>query len=196
MPHLCVSGWGQHWFRWWLVAYTAPSHYLNQCCVIVNWILSNTLQWKFHQNTKPFIHKNAPEHIVCKMAAILFRGRWVKKVKKKRMPKLCQCPHTYLLRPAASSLTSLHPAKMGMWPLQRQDQGHQVPRMSWGGTTIRNLSILLITWWRHQMETFSAILAICAGNSPVPDEFPAQRPVTRSFDVFFDLRLNKRLSKQ
>ena len=39
------------------------------------------------------------------------------------------------------------------------------------------------------METFSALLAICAGNSPVPGEFPLQRPVTRSFDVFFDLRL-------
>ena len=52
------------------------------------------------------------------------------------------------------------------------------------------------SWWRHQIETFSALLAIWAGNSPVPGEFPAQRPVTRSFDVFFDLRLNKRLSKQ
>ena len=51
-------------------------------------------------------------------------------------------------------------------------------------------------WWRHQMETFSVSLAICAGNSPVPCEFPAQRPVTRSFDVFFDLRLNNRFSKQ
>ena len=51
-------------------------------------------------------------------------------------------------------------------------------------------------WWRHQMETLSALLAICAGNSPVTGEFPAQMPVTRSFDVFFDLRLNKRLSKQ
>ena len=51
-------------------------------------------------------------------------------------------------------------------------------------------------WWRYQMETFSALLAICAGNSPVPGEFPAQRPVTRSFDVFFDLHPNKRLSKQ
>ena len=47
-------------------------------------------------------------------------------------------------------------------------------------------------WWRHQMEKFSALLAICAGNSPVAGEFPAQRPVTRSFDVFFHLRLNKR----
>ena len=52
------------------------------------------------------------------------------------------------------------------------------------------------TWWRHQMETFSALLAICAGNSPVPGEFPAQRPVTRSFALFFDLRLNQRLRKQ
>ena len=52
------------------------------------------------------------------------------------------------------------------------------------------------TRWRHQMETFSALLAICAGNSPVPGELPAQRPVTRSFDVYFDLRPNKRLSKQ
>ena len=42
------------------------------------------------------------------------------------------------------------------------------------------------------METFSALLAICAGNSPISGEFPAQRPVTRAFDVSFDLRLNKR----
>ena len=53
-----------------------------------------------------------------------------------------------------------------------------------------------IAWWRHQIEIFSALLAISAGNSPVPDEFPAQRPVTRSFGVFFDLHPNKRLSKQ
>ena len=51
-------------------------------------------------------------------------------------------------------------------------------------------------WWHHQMETLSALLAIFAGNSPVPGEFPSQRPVTRNFDVHFDLRLNKRLSKQ
>ena len=40
------------------------------------------------------------------------------------------------------------------------------------------------------------VTAICAAYSPVPGEFPAQRPVTRNFDVFFDLRLNKWLSKQ
>ena len=57
-------------------------------------------------------------------------------------------------------------------------------------------NILQVSWWRHQMETFSALLAICAGKSPAISEFPSQRPVTRNFDVFFDLRLNKRLSKQ
>ena len=47
------------------------------------------------------------------------------------------------------------------------------------------------------METFSALLAICAGNSPVTGEFPVQRPVKRSFDVFFfAMHLNKRLNKQ
>ena len=48
----------------------------------------------------------------------------------------------------------------------------------------------------HQMDTFSVLLVLCAGNSPVNGEFPSQSPVTRSFDVFFDLGLNKRLSKQ
>ena len=54
----------------------------------------------------------------------------------------------------------------------------------------------IVSLWRYQIETCCALLAICAGNSPVTGEFPAQRPVTRSFDVSFDLRLNKRLSKQ
>ena len=46
------------------------------------------------------------------------------------------------------------------------------------------------------METFSALLAICAGNSPAIGEFPSQKLVTRSFDVFIDMRLIKWLSKQ
>ena len=54
----------------------------------------------------------------------------------------------------------------------------------------------LLSWWRHRMESFSALLALCAGNSLVTGEFPTQRPVTRSFGVFFELRLNKQLNKQ
>ena len=52
-------------------------------------------------------------------------------------------------------------------------------------------SQVLLSWWRHQMESFSVLLALRAGNSPVPGEFPSQKPVTQSFDVFFDLCLNK-----
>ena len=32
------------------------------------------------------------------------------------------------------------------------------------------------TWWRHQMETFSVLLVLCVGNSPVTSEFPSQKP--------------------
>ena len=58
------------------------------------------------------------------------------------------------------------------------------------------LTTLNRSWWRHQMETFFALLVLCAGNSPVSGEFPPQRTVTRSFDVFFELRSNRRLGKQ
>ena len=52
-------------------------------------------------------------------------------------------------------------------------------------------------WWSHRMEAFSALLALCAGNSPVTGGFPSQRPVTRGFDVFLicawiSSRVNKR----
>ena len=51
-------------------------------------------------------------------------------------------------------------------------------------------------WLRHQIETFSALLAFCAGNLPVTGEFPTANARTWSFGVFFDLHLNKRLTKQ
>ena len=62
---------------------------------------------------------------------------------------------------------------------------------TWYVPVTRNMK----TWWRYQIETFATLLAICAGNSPGTGEFHTQRQVTRSFDVFFDLHLNKRLSK-
>ena len=52
------------------------------------------------------------------------------------------------------------------------------------------------SWWRHKMETFSASLALCVGNREITGEFPSQMPLTRSSDVFFYLRPNKRLNKQ
>ena len=60
----------------------------------------------------------------------------------------------------------------------------------------RSSATFNIPWRHHQMETFSVLLALFAGNSLVTSEFPLQRPVMQSFDVFFDLHRNKRLSKQ
>ena len=57
---------------------SAPSHYLNQCWIIVNWTRKNKLLWNFNQNAKLSIHENASENIVCKMAPILLRESWVK----------------------------------------------------------------------------------------------------------------------
>ena len=50
-------------------------------------------------------------------------------------------------------------------------------------------------WWRHELETFSASLALCDGILPAIDGFPSQRASNASFDVFFAVRLNKWLNK-
>ena len=70
----------------------------------------------------------------------------------------------------------------------------------WIKTPVPTKFVFREAWWRHQMEIFSALLALCAGNSPRYWPFvqwiTRTKAVTRSFDAFFDLRLNKRLRKQ
>ena len=53
---------------------------------------------------------------------------------------------------------------------------------------------VFIAWWRHQIDAISAVSTLW--NPPVADGFPSHRPVTRNFDVFVDVRVNKRLRKQ
>ena len=59
---MCVNESGQHEFRKWLVAYSAPSHYLNQCWVIVNWTLRDKLPRNFKQNTQIFFQFTITQH--------------------------------------------------------------------------------------------------------------------------------------
>ena len=54
----------------------------------------------------------------------------------------------------------------------------------------------VLSWWRYHMEKKSALLALFEWIPLVTGGFHSQRPVTWSFDVFFYLRLNKRLGKQ
>ena len=64
----------------------------------------------------------------------------------------------------------------------------------------KDLCYVELTTMEHMMTssngTIFPVTDHLCGNSPVPGEFPEQRPVTRTFDVFFDLPLNKPLSKQ
>ena len=69
-----------HWSRKWLVAWSAPSHYLNQCWDIVNWILRNKLQWNINRNSNIFIQENESECVFCKIAFTLPRPQCVKHI--------------------------------------------------------------------------------------------------------------------
>ena len=173
---------------------------------LVNSLPRGTLQWR-HDGCD-CVSNHQPYHCLLKR---LFRRR-SKKTSNLRVTGLC-----------AGNSTVIFPHK---WPVTRKMYPFDDVIIKFTGVTIKYENILLIMMsnqaddgpyhthsmrhndgrcfipvpplitWRHQSETFSASLALCEGNSPVTGEFPSQRPLTRSFDVFFDLRLNKRLSKQ
>ena len=92
----------------------------------------------------------------------------------------------WYVKKAPQSLAHCH-ASVVWWAATGNNTPCRVPRVNKGPSA--GAGCLCRPWWEsHEMETFSALLALCVGNSPVTGGFPSQRPVTRSFDVFFDLR--------
>ena len=67
LMHICVT-------KLW----SAPSHYLNQCCSIGNWALKNNFQWNCIRNSNTVIQENVSENFVWKMSTILSRRQCVK----------------------------------------------------------------------------------------------------------------------
>ena len=63
---------------------------------------------------------------------------------------------------------------------------------SWGIMRLKRLNHDDVIKW----EYFACYWVLCEGNPPATAGFLSQRPVTQSLDVFYNLRLNKRLSKQ
>ena len=133
-----------------------------------------------NQNTTVFTHGNACENVVCNTATILFRTQCVKTVLEVDGRN-------------ANLMASTRPddASRNLW-------SHRM-------CLSKNISVwvLIRGRWRYKGFTMTSsngnifrVTGHLCGNSPVTGEFPAQRPVTPSFDVLFDLRLNKRLSKQ
>ena len=74
--HTCVNKLCHHWFRYWFVAWSAPSHHLNHCGYIDDWTPRNIFMWNSNKNKMISMHENAFEN-VCEMATILSRPRCV-----------------------------------------------------------------------------------------------------------------------
>ena len=132
------------------------------------------------------------------------------------IPHMRNCPNIISLIPIHTRSPLQMPLKSrkdqtASWNVMKNDKTHSLEQYNQGKYNVE-LRIASLTHSiytcsptstysfkprrRHRMETFSMLLVLCAGNSPVTGEFPSQRPVMRSFAVFFDLRLYKRLSKQ
>ena len=65
--HICVSK---------LSAWTAPSHYLNQCWNIVNWTFRNKLQWNFNRNSNIFIKENVSSYTLAQWELTHHQQGW------------------------------------------------------------------------------------------------------------------------
>ena len=149
-----------------------PNHHLNQCWLIVNWTLGNNFQWNLYQNSTIFYQGYTFENVFCNVSAIWFLYiedslRRFKATCVGGVKNMCGYPE----------ICGLNPQKTHKFGLSGR----------WASDRMGAYYLLLWTWWRHQVKIFSALMAHCAGNSPMTGEFPAQRPVTQSFDVFFDL---------
>ena len=88
-----------------------------------------------------------------------------------------------------SLMSSVYCSDLDIWPDSMKDT------IVKSLLKVTNTVEIIDPWWRHQMETFFALLAFCEGNSTVTVEFPSQRPVTRNFDVSLICASPKRLSK-
>ena len=73
LTQICVGDLAHHWFRWWLVACFAPSHCVNQCWNIVTSNRRNKLSWNVVRNLNIFVHENAFQSTVYRIASILSR---------------------------------------------------------------------------------------------------------------------------
>ena len=113
-----------------------PSHYLNQCRLII-WTPRDILQWNSNQNTKVSTHKNAFENIVCGMVAFMSRGKLVNVVGYFVSVSMCL------------KYMGITIALVIIWSIWRKN--------IW----CINVQVKkCITLWRHQMETFPALLAL------------------------------------
>ena len=157
----------QHWLEYCLVTCSVTSHYLNQWMLFVNKIIGTNFI-EIWMKIWQFSYKKGKERILKISRPFCLDVLSQMLMRWKRTPDISLNIYLDIFPCFLMISVVCHPT---------------------------HSEINQVTWWRHQMAAFSALLALCAGNSPVTGQFPAQRPVTRGFDVFFDLHLNKQLRK-
>ena len=127
--------------------------------------------WTFGRNNKIFVVMTGQCHFKAKIVSLQWDKQWYDSLWK---TQICMGLACYEKKSSLSYMDYYLTLKQGMY----KPQFHYLSKyIFW----IHN--IFQITWWRHEMETFSALLAIFVRNSPVSSEVPAQWPVTWSCDV-------------
>ena len=91
-------------------------------------------------------------------------------------------------------MTSSYATRCLLFTTTENDDDHKLPSDLW--LAVRNSRDAIRVMMTSPNGNIFRVMVYCAGHSLVTGKFPTQRPVTRSFGVFFDPRLNKRLHKQ
>ena len=152
------------------------SHYLNKRWLNPNWTLPNNLRWNLNQNTTVFIQENESRGIV-KKGVIWYQPQYLN--------PWCAGPIVVLDGQSHIFLRSFCQLR---W--HRKTSVDQMTLIEMIDETSRHLDIK----WRHKMETFSAILALCEWNPVVTDRFSSKRASNADLWCFFDVSRNKSLN--
>ena len=204
---------------------TTSSHYLNQCWVVNSQVLWQSHGSNFTASAQATILYNECEKYTFEIALIYPRGQWVKMLSfsfpvvsignpassSDTLLRYSQDISFILLDydlvngtlhafefTTASRIAAL---RLQIWRLQRASLLTPHPYLliyeqAHTSAEARNHTVGPDSGWRHQMEKKFRVTGHLCGEFTDHRWIPAQKPVTRSFDVFFGLRLNKRLSKQ
>ena len=188
MTHINFSILDRPWSTWWLITYSTPIHFLNQCWLIVNWTTGNKLQWNLNQNITIFIQVNVFQNVVRKMSAILSRAQCAKNstfyngpifynhTKTKQSKTVITSNECVLL---SSIQSAYHPTLALQWRHNgRDDVSNNKPR-----------DYLLNRLFRRRLKKHqrSASLAFVWVIHRWPVNYPHKGPVTRKTFPFDDV---------
>ena len=163
-----------YWFKLRAGACSALSHCLNQCRCTAICTMGNRFQWNMNEYTTIFIHASSWTYRLHNGGHFGFTWICEKTVQKSLLWWMCH----------GIAEVAVFVVQLGQ-RLAFETVSFQMD--------LRGDNLSMMT---SSNGTIFRVTGPLCGEYTGPGQFPTLRPVTRSFDVFFDLRLNKRLSKQ